>query len=80
MNKTQLIYLVFSAVIIISLVFDLGLMSKKDQESNYKAGIVSNLFLGRPCIGILCFFMDRRRPETGAGIFECLSYGVEPEH
>jgi tellurite resistance protein TerC len=44
MDKTQLIYLVFSAVIIISLVFDLGLMSKKDQKVTIKQALYQTFF------------------------------------
>jgi tellurite resistance protein TerC len=44
MNKTQLIYLVFSAVIIISLIFDLGLMSKKDKKVTIKQALYQTFF------------------------------------
>ena len=44
MDKTQLIYLVFSAVIIISLLFDLGLMSKKDKKVTIKQALYQTFF------------------------------------
>ena len=44
MNKTQLIYLVFSAIIIISLIFDLGLMSKKDKKVTIKQALYQTFF------------------------------------
>ncbi|NOT91249.1 TerC/Alx family metal homeostasis membrane protein [Ferruginibacter sp.] len=44
MDKTQLIYLVFSVVIILSLVFDLGLMSKKDQKVTIKQALYQTFF------------------------------------
>jgi tellurite resistance protein TerC len=44
MDKTQLIYLVFSAVIIISLIFDLGLMSKKDKKITIKQALYQTFF------------------------------------
>lgn len=44
MDKTQLIYLVFGAVIIVALIFDLGLLSKKNQVISLKAAIIQTTF------------------------------------
>lgn len=44
MDKTQLIYIVFSAVIVIALIFDLGLLSKKNQVVSLKAALVQTIF------------------------------------
>ena len=44
MSKTQLIYLVFSIVIVVSLVFDLGLMSKKDKKITIKQALYQTFF------------------------------------
>lgn len=44
MDKTQLIYFVFSAVIVVALVFDLGLLSKKNQVVSLKAALVQTIF------------------------------------
>lgn len=44
MDKTQLIYLVFSAVIVVALIFDLGLLSKKNQVISLKAALVQTIF------------------------------------
>lgn len=44
MDKTTLIYIVFSAVIILALIFDLGLLSKKNQAVSIKAALVQTLF------------------------------------
>jgi len=44
MDKTQLIYLVFSLVIIVALIFDLGLLSKKNQVISLKAALVQTIF------------------------------------
>lgn len=43
MDKTQLIYLVFSAVIIVALVFDLGLLSK-NQVVSLRAALIQTIF------------------------------------
>jgi len=44
MDKTQLIYLVFSAVIVVALIFDLGLLSKKNQVVSLKAALIQTIF------------------------------------
>ncbi len=44
MDKTQLIYIVFSAVIVVALIFDLGLLSKKNQIISLKAALVQTVF------------------------------------
>ncbi len=41
---TQLIYIVFSIVILLSLIFDLGLMSKKDQKVTIKQALYQTFF------------------------------------
>jgi tellurite resistance protein TerC len=44
MSPTQLTYLVFSGVIILALVFDLGLLSKKNTVVSLKAALLQTLF------------------------------------
>ena len=44
MSKDQIIYLVFGAVIIIALVFDLGLLSKKGKKITIKQALLQTLF------------------------------------
>ena len=44
MDKTQLIYLVFSVVILVALIFDLGLLSKKNQVISLKAALIQTIF------------------------------------
>ena len=44
MNTTQLIYLVFSGVLLIALVLDLGLLSKKNSAISLKTALVQTLF------------------------------------
>lgn len=44
MDKTQLVYIVFGAVLLLSLVFDLGLMSKKDQKVTIKQALYQTFF------------------------------------
>lgn len=44
MNKTQVIYIVFSAIIVLALIFDLGLLSKKNQVISLKTALVQTIF------------------------------------
>src|SRR6187549_3836744 len=44
MDKTQLLYLVFGIVIIVSLIFDLGLLSKKDQKVTIRQALYQTFF------------------------------------
>src|SRR5690606_2622597 len=44
MDKTQITYLVFGIVVIIALVFDLGLMSKKHQKVSIKQALYQTFF------------------------------------
>ncbi len=44
MTTTQLIYVVFSAVILLALVFDLGLLSKKNAVITVKMALIQTLF------------------------------------
>lgn len=44
MDKTQVIYIVFSAVIVLALIFDLGLLSKKNQVISLKTALVQTIF------------------------------------
>ena len=44
MDKQQLIYLVFGAVIALALVFDLGLLSKKNQKVTLKTALIQTIF------------------------------------
>lgn len=44
MDKTQLVYLVFGAVILVALIFDLGLLSKKNKEIGLKTALTQTIF------------------------------------
>lgn len=44
MDKTQLIYIVFSAVILVALIFDLGLLSKKNQTISLRTALIQTCF------------------------------------
>lgn len=44
MSKEQVIYLVFGAVILVALIFDLGLLSKKNKKVTLKTALLQTLF------------------------------------
>jgi tellurite resistance protein TerC len=44
MDKTQVIYIVFSAVVVLALIFDLGLLSKKNQVISLKTALIQTIF------------------------------------
>ncbi len=44
MDKTQVIYIVFSVMIVVALIFDLGLLSKKNQIISLKTALIQTIF------------------------------------
>ena len=44
MNKTILLYLVFGLVILVALIFDLGLLSKKDKKVTIRQAVIQTFF------------------------------------
>ena len=44
MDKQQLIYLVFGVVVIVALIFDLGLLSKKNEKITLKTALIQTIF------------------------------------
>jgi tellurite resistance protein TerC len=72
MGKTQLIYLVFSAVIIIALVLDLGLLSKKNKTVSLKTALVQTVFWVLLSV-VFCGFIWFEN-EGGNGKQDAISY------
>jgi tellurite resistance protein TerC len=56
MTPDQITYTVFGVLLVLALVFDLGLLSKKNQTIT--AGSLPDLFLGGAGIGFFHFFME----------------------
>ena len=44
MDKQQIIYLVFGVVVVVALIFDLGLLSKKNQKITLKTALIQTIF------------------------------------
>ena len=72
MDKTTLIYIVFSAVIILALIFDLGLLSKKNQAVSIKAALVQTVFWVLLSL-VFCGFIWFEN-EGGNGQADAISY------
>jgi len=55
MNPHQIAYLVFGAVLVLALIFDLGLLSKKNQKVTIKQALVQTLFWVALAMGFFVF-------------------------
>jgi len=62
MNRTQVTYLVFAALLILALVFDLGLMSKKKTHISIRKALVQTLFWVGLSIGFFVFLWFEKSP------------------
>lgn len=72
MEKTVIIYLVFSVVIILALIFDLGLLSKKNQVITLKTALIQTLFWVMLSIAFCGFIWLEN--EGGNGKIDAVSY------
>jgi tellurite resistance protein TerC len=72
MEKTQLIYLVFGAVIIVALVLDLGLLSKKNKTIGLKTALIQTIFWVLLSVAFCGFIWFEN--EGGNGKADAVSY------
>ncbi|MEO6253043.1 MAG: TerC/Alx family metal homeostasis membrane protein [Ferruginibacter sp.] len=72
MDKTLLIYIVFSAVIILALVFDLGLLSKKNQVVSLKAALIQTIFWVLLSVAFCIFILIEN--DNGNGKEDAVAY------
>jgi len=72
MDKTRLIYIVFSAVIIIALILDLGLLSKKNKTISLKTALIQTVFWVLLSV-VFCGFIWFEN-EGGNGKQDAISY------
>ena len=72
MNKEQVIYLVFGAVIIAALAFDLGLLSKKNKVVSVKAALIQTAFWVLLSLAFCGFIWMEN--EGGNGNSDAISY------
>jgi tellurite resistance protein TerC len=72
MDKNQLIYIVFSAVVIIALALDLGLLSKKNQVISLKTALLQTLFWVLLSFAFCAFIWFEN--ESGHGKENAISY------
>ncbi len=72
MDKHQVIYLVFGIVIIVALIFDLGLLSKKNQKISLRTAITQTIFWVTLSL-LFCGFIWWQN-ENGQGKLDAISY------
>jgi tellurite resistance protein TerC len=72
MTKTEIIYLVFCGLIVIALIFDLGLLSKKNQVVTLKTAIVQTIFWVLLSVAFCGFIWLEN--EDGHGKTDAVSY------
>ena len=72
MDKTQVIYIVFSAVILLALIFDLGLLSKKNKIISLKTALIQTGFWVLLSV-LFCGFIWVEN-EDGNGKTDAISY------
>ena len=72
MEKTEIIYLVFSVVIVLALIFDLGLLSKKNQVITLKTALIQTIFWVLLSIAFCGFIWFEN--EGGHGKTDAVSY------
>ncbi|MGG9961541.1 TerC/Alx family metal homeostasis membrane protein [Ferruginibacter sp. SUN106] len=72
MDKNQLIYVVFSAVIIIALVLDLGLLSKKNKTISLKTALIQTIFWVLLSVAFCGFIWFEN--ENGNGKADAIAY------
>jgi tellurite resistance protein TerC len=72
MDKTQVTYIVFSAVIVLALVFDLGLLSKKNKIISLKTALIQTIFWVLLSLAFCCFILIENA--DGHGKVDAISY------
>ena len=72
MHQVQLIYIVFSAVIIIALVLDLGLLSKKNKTISLKTALIQTIFWVLLSLAFCAFIFFLN--ESGHGKQDAIAY------
>lgn len=72
MSKDLLIYLVFGAVIIVALIFDLGLLSKKNQVISLKTALVQTIFWVLLAVAFCAFIWFEN--DGGSGKQDAISF------
>ena len=72
MGKINIIYLVFSVVIVVALIFDLGLLSKKNQVITLKAALIQTVFWVILSLAFCVFILLLN--EDGHGKADAVSY------
>jgi tellurite resistance protein TerC len=72
MDKLQLIYLVFGIVVVVALIFDLGLLSKKNQKIGLKTALIQTFFWVALSLAFCAFIWWE--DDAGNGKKDAISY------
>ena len=80
MSKEIITYIVFGIALILALIFDLGLLSKKNKEVTIRKAFQQTIFWVFACFGIWNFCVDGRWQTACTGIHQRLFNGMEFKH
>ena len=80
MTSDQVTYLVFGIVLLLALIFDLGLLSKKSQKITIRQALYQTFFWVGLALAFFIFMWLEKWTNHCTGIPERLPDGVEPEH
>ena len=80
MTTDQITYLVFGAVLLVALIFDLGLLSKRNQKISIRQALYQTFFWVGLALAFFVFMWVQERTDTGLGIPQRLPDGMEPQH
>ena len=61
MDTEQFIYLIFGIVLFLALVFDLGLISKRNQTMSIKQAFIQTVFWVALALAFFCISLDGKR-------------------
>jgi hypothetical protein len=76
MSRETVTYIVFGIVLAAALLFDLGLISKKNKTVTLKRALVQTIFWVALAFGFFVFY-GLKMAAHGVGIYKCLFDGME---
>ena len=80
MNTHQIAYLVFGLVLLVALVFDLGLLSKRNKIVTIKAALLQTFFWVSLALAFFIFMWIEEGQKPALEYISAYLNGVEPEH
>ena len=80
MTSEQVTYLVFGIVLVLALVFDLGLLSKKNKTVTIRQALKQTFFWVTLALAFFILYLGRKRAANRLGVYQRLPDGMEPKH